>query len=133
MACRCGARDRNGGGGDPPGVVYIYAPGRGGEHVLGGAGHEAVLAALPHEPRPGTQGLDTRLRRIEATSVPREVGFPRAHRGGTVVAIEPESGTWFLGGTLGQANAAAYAQFPDRWVYFCRLDDPDSEIALPTW
>ena len=50
-----------------------------------------------------------------------------------VVAIEPESGIWFLGATLGQANAAAYAQFPDRWVYFCRLDDERAEIVLPTW
>ena len=50
-----------------------------------------------------------------------------------IVAIEPESGAWFLGATLGQANAAAYAQFPDRWVYFCRLDDPYAEIVLPTW
>ena len=50
-----------------------------------------------------------------------------------VVAIEPESGDWFVGATLGQANAAAYARYPDQWVYFCRLDDPDAEIALPTW
>ena len=50
-----------------------------------------------------------------------------------VVAVEPESGDWFLGETLGQANAAAYACYPDRWVYFCRLDDPGAEIVLPTW
>ena len=50
-----------------------------------------------------------------------------------VLAIEPESGDWFVGETLGQANAAAYARYPDRWVYFCRLDDPGAEIALPTW
>jgi hypothetical protein len=50
-----------------------------------------------------------------------------------VVAIEPESGDWFVGETLGQANAAAYAQYPDRWVYFCRLDDTSAEIVLPTW
>jgi hypothetical protein len=50
-----------------------------------------------------------------------------------VVAIEPESGDWFVGQTLGQANAAAYSHYPDRWVYFCRLDDPDAEIVLPTW
>ena len=50
-----------------------------------------------------------------------------------VVAIEPESGDWFVGETLGQANDAAYAAYPDRWVYFCRLDDPSAEIALPTW
>jgi hypothetical protein len=50
-----------------------------------------------------------------------------------VVAIEPQSGEWFVGATLGQANAAAYGKYPDRWVYFCRLDDPGAEIALPTW
>jgi len=50
-----------------------------------------------------------------------------------VVAIEPESGDWFVGATLGQANASAYVKYPDRWVYFCRLDDLDAEIALPTW
>ena len=50
-----------------------------------------------------------------------------------VVAIEPESGDWFVGETLGQANAAAYVEYPDWWVYFCRLDDPGAEIALPTW
>jgi hypothetical protein len=50
-----------------------------------------------------------------------------------VVAIEPESGDWFVGETLGQANDAAYARYPDQWVYFCRLDDLDAEIVLPTW
>lgn len=50
-----------------------------------------------------------------------------------VVAIEPQSGDWFVGATLGQANDAAYAHYPDRWVYFCRLDDPEAEILLPTW
>jgi hypothetical protein len=50
-----------------------------------------------------------------------------------IVAIEPESGDWFVGETLGQANSAAYARHPDRWVYFCRLDDPEAEIVLPTW
>lgn len=50
-----------------------------------------------------------------------------------VVAIEPESGEWFVGETLGQVNAAAYARHPDRWVYFCRLNDPGAEIVLPTW
>jgi hypothetical protein len=50
-----------------------------------------------------------------------------------VVAIEPESGDWFVGATLGQANEAAYVRHPDRWVYFCRMDDPKAEIVLPTW
>jgi hypothetical protein len=50
-----------------------------------------------------------------------------------VVAIEPESGAYVIGATLGKANDAAYARFPDRWLYFVRADDPEAEIALPTW
>jgi len=50
-----------------------------------------------------------------------------------VVAIEPESGEYFVGATLGKADAAAYAKHPDVWVYFVRLDDQESAIALPTW
>ena len=52
---------------------------------------------------------------------------------GMVVAIEPVSGDHFVGRTLGQANDLAYAQYPDRWLYFCRTDDPLAEIVLPTW
>ncbi len=50
-----------------------------------------------------------------------------------VIAIEPESGEYFLGATLGRADAAAYAKYPDKWVYFARLDNPEAAIALPTW
>ena len=50
-----------------------------------------------------------------------------------VVAIEPESGDHFVGATLGKADAAAYEQHPDEWVYFARLDKPDAAITLPTW
>jgi hypothetical protein len=50
-----------------------------------------------------------------------------------VVAIEPESGDYFVGETLGKADAAAYVKYPDVWVYFVRLDDPQAAIALPTW
>jgi hypothetical protein len=50
-----------------------------------------------------------------------------------VVAIEPESGDYFLGGTLGQANDAAFARYPDQWLYFVRVDTPQAAIALPTW
>ena len=50
-----------------------------------------------------------------------------------VVAIEPESGDYFVGATLGKADAAAYARYPDAWIYFARLDDPEAAIALPTW
>ena len=50
-----------------------------------------------------------------------------------VVAIEPESGNYFVGATLGKADAAAYARYPDEWIYFARLDDTEAAIALPTW
>lgn len=50
-----------------------------------------------------------------------------------VVAIEPETGYYFVGETLGKANAAAFEQFPDRWLYFVRLDDPEAAMPLPTW
>jgi glutathione S-transferase len=50
-----------------------------------------------------------------------------------VVAIEPESGDYFVGATLGKADAAAYAEYPDKWVYFVRLDDAEAAIAMPTW
>lgn len=52
---------------------------------------------------------------------------------GGVVAIEPESGAYFWGATLGQANDAASSVYPDMWMYFVRMDDPTAEIALPTW
>lgn len=50
-----------------------------------------------------------------------------------VVAIEPKSGDYFVGPTLGKADAAAYAKYPDEWIYFVRLDNPGAAIALPTW
>ncbi len=50
-----------------------------------------------------------------------------------VVAIEPQSGDFFVAPTLGKANEAAYEKYPDGWIYFVRLDDPGAAIALPTW
>jgi hypothetical protein len=50
-----------------------------------------------------------------------------------VVAIEPETGDFFLGATLGKANAAAFKEHPDKWLYFARLDNLEAAIALPTW
>jgi len=55
-----------------------------------------------------------------------------AHNG-EIVAIEPESGEHFLGKTLGQANNAAYAKFPDGWVYFVRIGEPEAAMPLKTW
>lgn len=50
-----------------------------------------------------------------------------------VVAIEPKSGEYFVGKTLGAANDAAFAKYPDNWMYFVRLDDPNAAIPLATW
>jgi hypothetical protein len=50
-----------------------------------------------------------------------------------VVAIEVDSGDHFVGATLGKANDAARDHYPDRWLYFARLDDPRAEMILPTW
>ena len=50
-----------------------------------------------------------------------------------VVAIEPESGDYFVGQTLGQANEAAFAKHPDCWVYFMRIDNPEAAMPLKTW
>ncbi len=50
-----------------------------------------------------------------------------------IVAIEPESGDYVVGMTLGKANEAAFAKHPDTWFYFARLDDPQAAIALPSW
>ncbi len=50
-----------------------------------------------------------------------------------VVAIEPESGDYFVGATLGQANNAARQQYLDQWLYFVRLDNPGAALPLPIW
>jgi glutathione S-transferase len=50
-----------------------------------------------------------------------------------VIALEPESGDYFVGPTLGKANDAAYAKYPDIWVYFARLDDSEAALPLATW
>lgn len=52
---------------------------------------------------------------------------------GEIVAIEPESGDYFVGKTLGQANDLAFAKYPDRWMYFVRIGSPEAAIALQTW
>ena len=50
-----------------------------------------------------------------------------------VVGIEPESGDVFVGKLLGEANAAAYAKYPDGWIYFTRIEDPNAGLPLRTW
>ena len=56
-----------------------------------------------------------------------------AEEDAAIVAIEPESGDYFLGKTLGQADQAAFGKYPDQWLYFVRLDNPDAAIPLPAW
>jgi len=53
--------------------------------------------------------------------------------GAVIVAIEPESGDYFVGETLGQANQAAFEHYPDQWFYFARVENPEAAIPLPTW
>jgi hypothetical protein len=60
-------------------------------------------------------------------------GELEGREGAVIVAIEPESGDYFVGETLGQADQAAFGQYPDQWVYFVRVDDPEAAIPLPTW
>ena len=50
-----------------------------------------------------------------------------------IAAIEPETGEYFVGKTLGEANRAAAEKHIDKWMYFVRVNDPDSAIPLPTW
>ncbi|HUW08456.1 MAG TPA: hypothetical protein VM537_01945 [Anaerolineae bacterium] len=53
--------------------------------------------------------------------------------GAVVVAIEPETGECFVGKTLGEANRAAAEKHIDKWLYFVRVNDPESAIPLPAW
>jgi len=53
--------------------------------------------------------------------------------GTVIVAIEPESGDYFVGKTLGRADRAAFEKYPDQWVYYVRVDNPGAAIPLPTW
>lgn len=50
-----------------------------------------------------------------------------------IVAIELESGDYFVGATLGQANDAARHHYLDQWLYFVRLDNPQAAIPLAVW
>jgi len=52
---------------------------------------------------------------------------------GQVVAIDVDSGEFVIGRTLGKANDAAYPKFPDKWLYFVRVGEPEAAIALQAW
>lgn len=60
-------------------------------------------------------------------------GELEGREGAVVVAIEPETGNYFLGETLGKADRAAFQRYPDQWIYFVRVDNPEAAIPLPTW
>jgi hypothetical protein len=50
-----------------------------------------------------------------------------------IVAIHPESGEFFLGKTLNEADGKAYEQYPDVWLYFVRIGTPEAALPLKTW
>lgn len=56
-----------------------------------------------------------------------------AQYAGHIVAIDVDSGDFFIGPTLGKANDLAYAKYPDKWIYFVRIGEPERAIALRTW
>jgi hypothetical protein len=60
-------------------------------------------------------------------------GQLESNHNGEIVAIEPESGEYFVGQTLNDADAKAYAKHPDKWIYFVRIGSPEAAIALKTW
>jgi len=51
---------------------------------------------------------------------------------GEIVAIDPESGDYFLGETLGEADEKAFAKYPDKLLCFVRIG---SGVVMPlkTW
>ena len=54
------------------------------------------------------------------------------HAEGNVVAIDPESGDYFLGKTLGEADDAAFAKYPDKLLCFVRIGS-QAVMPLKTW
>ncbi len=52
---------------------------------------------------------------------------------GEIIAIEPNSGDYVVGKTLGKADKAMFAKHPDTWVLFVRIGSPDANIPLKTW
>ena len=49
---------------------------------------------------------------------------------GKVMAIEPESGEYFLGETLDSASELARARYPDRLFGFFRIDTSPAVVTL---
>ena len=86
-------------------------------HPVGTIGLKDVMAQISSD---YADGLDEKIK-----------GELKSKEG--LVAIEPESGDYFVGKTLGQANEAAFVKYPDYWVYFMRIDDPEAAMPLKTW
>ncbi|MFQ6057844.1 MAG: hypothetical protein ACE5MB_03055 [Anaerolineae bacterium] len=51
---------------------------------------------------------------------------------GEIVAIDPESGDYFLGRTLGEADERAFAKYPDKLLCFVRIG-AGVVMPLKTW
>jgi hypothetical protein len=65
--------------------------------------------------------LDEFARRAEAIYAARLRSFLEPAHVNEFVAIEPESGDYFLGKTLGEATQAARRTYPDRWTHAMRI------------
>ena len=79
-------------------------------------------------------------KKAQAAFAQKALAIYEAHRkeleaahAGQIVAIDVDSGEYFLGPTLGKANDAAYQKYPDKWLYFVRIGAHGAEIALRTW
>jgi len=53
-----------------------------------------------------------------------------AHHRGEVIAIEPESGDYFLGENLDTASAKALAQYPERLFGIFQIDESPAVVKL---
>lgn len=51
---------------------------------------------------------------------------------GEIVAIDPESGDYFLGKTLGEADEKAFAKYPDKLLCFVRIGSR-AVMPLKAW
>jgi len=56
----------------------------------------------------------------------------KSEHAGEVVAIDPESGNYFLGKTLGEADERAFAKYPDKLLCFVRISSR-AVMPLKTW
>ncbi len=66
-------------------------------------------------------GVDEFVRRAEEIYVARLRAVLEPQHAGEFVAIEPESGDYFLGKTLTEATCAARKSYPDRLTHVMRV------------